>query len=212
MGHAAAAAPPTGPRLRRRRRAIPRPSPSGARAGLRARRIASRARPTRSRSPAGAPTSAARSTRRSALDRALALRPGDPVTLFRRATVHRARAEADRALMLRAASSPRGRSLRRCSSRARTSSARALLESSHDRAAAHRVVPHASRVFGAEARTRQLAARAATRLQAQTSPDRATLTLARHTRRTRHIAALRARRSARACSARELDLTTHTQK
>jgi len=104
------------------------------------------------------------------LDRALALRPEDPVALFRRASVHRARAETDRALILfgRVVA---GRPVAPPVFRARAYVERAaLLESSHDRAGAIESYRNASRVFGADARTRQLAARAVTRLQAQTSP------------------------------------------
>jgi tetratricopeptide (TPR) repeat protein len=105
-----------------------------------------------------------------ALDRALALRPADPVTLFRRASVHRARAEADRALVLYgrviAARPPAPRVFL-----ARAYIARAeMLESSHDRAGAIQSYLNASRVFGADTRTRQRAARAAARLQAPIAP------------------------------------------
>jgi tetratricopeptide (TPR) repeat protein len=105
-----------------------------------------------------------------ALDRALALRPGEAVTMFRRATVHRARAEADRALMLFGrviAARPVAPPV--FLARAYVERA-ALLESSHDRAAAIESYRNASRVFGADARTRQLAARAIARLQSQNAP------------------------------------------
>ena len=45
-----------------------------------------------------------------------------------------------------------------------------LLESSHDRTGALESYRHASRVFGADARTKQLAARAVARLQSQHTP------------------------------------------
>ena len=101
-----------------------------------------------------------------ALDRALALRPGDPVAMFRRARVHRARAESDRAIMLFGrviAARPVAPPV--FLARAYVERA-ALLESSHDRAGAIESYRNASRVFGADARTRQLAARAVARLQA----------------------------------------------
>ena len=106
-----------------------------------------------------------------ALDRALALRPGEPVTMFRRATVHRARAEADRALTLLGrviAARPVAPPV--FLARAYVERA-ALLESSHDRAAAIESYRNASRVFGADARTRQLATRAIARLQLQNAPS-----------------------------------------
>ena len=86
------------------------------------------------------------------LDRALALRPGDPVAIFRRATVHRARAEADRALTLF------GRVIAARPVAPPVFLARAyvergaLLESARDRAAALASYRNASRVFGADAR------------------------------------------------------------
>ena len=101
-----------------------------------------------------------------ALDRALALRPGDPVAMFRRARVHRARAETDRAIILFGrviAARPVAPPV--FLARAYVERA-ALLESSHDRAGAIESYRNASRVFGADARTRQLAARAVVRLQA----------------------------------------------
>ena len=76
------------------------PRRRGARRAAARGRIASPARPTRSRSPAGAHTNAARSTRPSG--RSIARSPCGPAIrsrCFRRASVHRARAEADRALI-----------------------------------------------------------------------------------------------------------------
>ena len=101
-----------------------------------------------------------------ALDRALALRPGDPVAAFRRARVHRARAEFDRAIMLFGrviAARPVAPPV--FLARAYVERA-ALLESSDDRAGAIESYRNASRVFGADARTRQLAAREVARLKA----------------------------------------------
>jgi hypothetical protein len=100
------------------------------------------------------------------LDRALALRPGDPVTLFRRACVHRARAETERAITLfRRVIAARPVAPPVFLARAYIERA-ALLESSADRAGAIESYRNASRVYGADARTRQLAARAVARLQA----------------------------------------------
>ena len=84
--------------------------------------------------------------------------------------MHRARAEADRALTLF------GRVIAARPVAPPVFLARAyvergaLLESARDRAAALASYRNASRVFGADARTRQLAARAAARLQAQNTP------------------------------------------
>jgi tetratricopeptide (TPR) repeat protein len=106
-----------------------------------------------------------------ALDRALALRPGDPVTMYRRACVHRARGEADRALALfgrviaARPASPAVFLARAYVERAQ------LLESSCDRTGALESYRSATRVFGAEARTRQLAARAVARLQSPRAPS-----------------------------------------
>ena len=102
-----------------------------------------------------------------ALDRALTLRRGDPVAMFRRALVHRARGEIDRALPLFGrviAARPVAPPV--FLARAYVERA-ALFESSDDRAGAIESYRNASRVFGADARTRQLAARAVARLQAQ---------------------------------------------
>jgi len=105
-----------------------------------------------------------------ALDRALALRPGDPVTLFRRATVFRARAQPERALAL-VGRAIAARPVAPPVFLARAYVARAeLLESAHDRAGALEAYRTASRVFGGDARTKQLAARAASRLETQHTP------------------------------------------
>ena len=87
--------------------------------------------------------------------------------MFRRARVHRARGETDRAIILFGrviAARPVAPPV--FLARAYVERA-ALLESSHDRAGAIESYRNASRVFGADARTRQLAARAVARLQAQ---------------------------------------------
>jgi hypothetical protein len=102
-----------------------------------------------------------------ALDRALTLRPGDPVAMFRRARVHRACGETDRAIILFGrviAARPVAPPV--FLARAYVERA-ALLESSDDRAGAIESYRNASRVFGADARTRQLAAHAIARLQAR---------------------------------------------
>jgi tetratricopeptide (TPR) repeat protein len=103
-----------------------------------------------------------------ALDRALTLRPADPVTIFRRARVHRARAETDRALTLYGrviAARPVAPPV--FLARAYVERAALLESSSENRAAAIESYRNATRVFGAEAHTQQLAARAVARLQAQ---------------------------------------------
>jgi tetratricopeptide (TPR) repeat protein len=105
------------------------------------------------------------------LNRALALRPADPVTMYRRGCVHRARAEPDQALALF------GRMIAARSNAPPVFLARAyveraqLLESSHDHTGALESYRHASRVFGADARTKQLAARAVARLQSPSTPS-----------------------------------------
>jgi tetratricopeptide (TPR) repeat protein len=107
-----------------------------------------------------------------ALDRALAMRPGDPVAMFRRAHLHQARAETDRALTLfgRVIAA---RPVAPAVFLARAYADRgALLESSDDRAGAIESYRNASRVFGGDAHTRQHAARSVARLQAQHAPSR----------------------------------------
>jgi len=106
-----------------------------------------------------------------ALDRSLSLRPGDPVTTYRRGCVHRARGEMERALALFGrviAARPVAPAV--FLARAYVERAQ-LLESSRDRTGALESYRNATRVFGAEARTKQTAARAVARLQSQRTPS-----------------------------------------
>jgi tetratricopeptide (TPR) repeat protein len=104
------------------------------------------------------------------LDRALALRPGDPVTMYRRGCVHRARGEPDRALALfgRVIAA---RPVAPAVFLARAYVERAQLIESRDRTGALESYRSATRVFGADARTKQLAARAVARLQTAHAPS-----------------------------------------
>jgi hypothetical protein len=100
-----------------------------------------------------------------ALDRALTLAPDDPVARYRRGQVHAARGETDRALVafgrVIAARPPAPPVFL-----ARAYTGRAtLLEASGDHAGAIDAYRSASRVFGADARTKTRAADALTRLQ-----------------------------------------------
>ncbi len=99
-----------------------------------------------------------------ALDRSLALAPGDPVTWYRRGHVHALRHEGDAAL------AAFGRVTSGAASTPPVFRARALLERGQvlerrrDRAAASESYRAASHVFGADARTRAAAHQAAERL------------------------------------------------
>ena len=89
-----------------------------------------------------------------ALDRSLALRPGDGVALYRRARVHRARGELDRALALLARAIEARPVLPPVFLALAYVEQAQTLEAQRDRTAAVEAYRRASRVFGADARTR----------------------------------------------------------
>jgi len=101
------------------------------------------------------------------LDRALALAPGDTVTLYRRGHVYAVRQQGDRALAAFARVAAAGADARPVF-RARALLERAqLLETRGDRAGALESYRAASHVFGADAATRGEAQRGVARLTAR---------------------------------------------
>jgi tetratricopeptide (TPR) repeat protein len=104
-------------------------------------------------------------TAEQALDRSLALRPGDPVAWYRRARVHRARTEHERALAALGrviAARPIAPAVVLAPAFVHRAE---ILESRGDRAGAVAAYHAATRVFGADRADRERAARALARLQ-----------------------------------------------
>jgi tetratricopeptide (TPR) repeat protein len=99
------------------------------------------------------------------LDRALALTPTDPIALYRRGRVYRAMQESTRALVALGRVTAAGDAAPPIVLAQAFVQRAEILEAAHDRAGALEAYRRASHVFGADARTRELAARAAARLE-----------------------------------------------
>jgi hypothetical protein len=99
------------------------------------------------------------------LDRALALAPSDPIALYRRGRVYRAMHDPTRALVALGRVTAAGEASPPIILAQAYVQRAEILEALQDRAGALAAYRRASHVFGADARTRELAARAAARLE-----------------------------------------------
>jgi len=99
------------------------------------------------------------------LDRALALAPADPIALYRRGRVYRAMHEPTRALVALGRVTAAGEAAPPIVLAQAWVQRAEILEMLPDRAGAIEAYRRASHVFGADARTRELAARAVSRLE-----------------------------------------------